>query len=137
MASLEVFTEAYKKAGLEAVTAPGADVLRLRPGVVDLYIVAPDNMSAGRSRTYTMEAGQATLFLEVRDSTTGRAARPRARPACDTQQRNGADLEQRHEHLGLQGALQAVGRHQREKDSRDMRAMSPVPMDLKPGQKLN
>ena len=56
----EVFTEEYQKAGLELVTAPGPDVLRLRPGVVDLYVVAPDNMSSGRSRTYTMESGRAT-----------------------------------------------------------------------------
>ncbi|HSC26352.1 MAG TPA: DUF3313 family protein, partial [Vicinamibacterales bacterium] len=67
----EVFTEAYGKAGLALVTEPGPDVLRVRPGVIDLFIAAPDVQSAGRSRTYTMEAGHATLFLEVRDSTTG------------------------------------------------------------------
>jgi hypothetical protein len=53
------------------VTAPGADVLRVRAGVVDLYIAAPDTQSSGRSRTYSMEAGEATLFLEVRDSSSG------------------------------------------------------------------
>ena len=67
----KVFTEAYREAGMEVVTAPGADVMRLRPGVLDLFISAPDTMTAGRSRTYSMEAGHATLFLEVRDSTTG------------------------------------------------------------------
>ena len=49
----EVFTEAYQKAGLEVVTTPGPDVLRLRPGVVDLYIVAPDNMSSRHARART------------------------------------------------------------------------------------
>ena len=41
------------------------------PGVANLYINAPDTMSAGRSRTYTTEAGEATLVLEARDSTSG------------------------------------------------------------------
>jgi hypothetical protein len=132
----EVFTEAYKKAGLELVTAPGADVLRLRPGVVDLYIVAPDNMSAGRSRTYTMEAGQATLFLEVRDSTTGallgrgldrRATRNSGMAQISNSVTNISDFKA----LFRQWADISV------KGFQDMRAMSPVPMDLKPGQKLN
>jgi hypothetical protein len=66
-----VFTEAYAAAGLALVNEPGPDVLRLRAGVVDLDIAAPDTMTSARSRTYTMESGRATLFLEARDSTTG------------------------------------------------------------------
>jgi hypothetical protein len=66
----DVFTEAFLNAGYKVVQAPGPDVLRLRPGVLDLYVTAPDTMSAGRTRTYTVEAGEATLIIEIRDSTT-------------------------------------------------------------------
>lgn len=67
----EVFADAYQKAGYQVVTTPGPDVLRVRTGVADLYVSAPDLMTAGRSRTFSREAGQATLVLEARDSETG------------------------------------------------------------------
>src|SRR5262245_19966366 len=67
----QIFRETFEKAGISVVTTPGKDVLRLSPGVANLYINAPDTMSAGRSRTYTTEAGEATLVLEARDSTSG------------------------------------------------------------------
>ena len=54
------------------VAAPGAGVLGLSVGVVDLYINAPASVTqALPSRIYTYEAGLATLVLEVHDSTTG------------------------------------------------------------------
>lgn len=49
----------------------GPDVLDVRPSVVDLYVNAPDTMDAGRSRTYTMDAGEMTLVMELADSATG------------------------------------------------------------------
>jgi hypothetical protein len=132
----EVFTEEYRKAGLELVTAPGTDVLRLRPGVVDLHIVAPDTMSSSRSRTYTMEAGYATLFLEVRDATTGallgraldkRETRNTGRVQISNSVTNLADFKA----LFRQWATISV------KGFEELRAHSPVPTDLQPGQKLN
>jgi hypothetical protein len=132
----QVFTEAYRNAGMELVTAPGADVLRLRPGVVDLHISAPDPMSAGRSRTYTMESGYATLFLEVRDSTTGallgraldkRTTRNTGRVQISSSVTNLADFRA----LFKQWAEISV------KGFAELREHSPVPADLKPGQKLN
>ena len=39
--------------------------------MVNLYINAPDTGSSGRTRTYVADAGEATLYVEVRDSTTG------------------------------------------------------------------
>jgi len=132
----EVFTEQYKKAGLELVTAPGPDVLRLRPGVVDLYVVAPDNMSSGRSRTYTMESGRATLFLEARDSSTGallgraldkRATRDTGRVQVSNSVTNLSDFKS----LFRQWADISI------KGFEELREMSPVPADLKPGQKQN
>lgn len=132
----KVFTEAYRDAGMELVTQPGADVLRLRPGVVDLHISAPDTMSAGRSRTYTMESGHATLFLEARDSTTGallgrgldkRATRNTGRMQVSNSVTNLSDFRA----LFKQWAEISV------KGFEELRAHSPVPADLKPGQKLN
>ena len=132
----EVFTEEYKKAGLEFVTEPGPDVLRLRPGVVDLYVTAPDNMTSGRSRTYTVESGHATLFLEVRDSTTGallgraldkRATRDTGRIQTSNRVTNLSDFKV----LFRQWADISI------KGFNELRELSPVPQDLKPGQKLN
>ena len=67
----DVFAETFTKAGYEVVTAPAPGVLRLSTAVVNLYINAPDTGSAGRTLTYTADAGEATLVLEARDSTTG------------------------------------------------------------------
>jgi hypothetical protein len=131
----KAFTEVYAKAGLSLVAAPGADVLRLRPGVVDLKIVAPETMTAGRSRTYSMEAGEATLFLELRDSTTGallgraldkRATRNSGRLQVSNSVTNLSDFRA----LFKQWADISV------KGFEELRAHSPVPADLKPGQKL-
>ena len=38
---------------------------------VDVFINAPDVPTAGRSRTYTMDAGSMTLVLQVNDAVTG------------------------------------------------------------------
>jgi hypothetical protein len=67
----EIFTKAYSDAGYEVVQTPGPDVLRVRTGVLNLYIAAPDIMTAGRSKTFSEDAGEATLVLEARDSQTG------------------------------------------------------------------
>lgn len=68
----QIFTDAYRQAGFEVVTQPGPDVLRLRTGVIDLYLAAPDDdMRSARSLTYSVEAGEATLVIEARDSQTG------------------------------------------------------------------
>jgi hypothetical protein len=132
----EVFTEEYRKEGLEIVSEPGPDVLRLRPGVIDLYVVAPDNMTSGRSRTYVMESGRATLFLEARDSSTGallgraldkRTTRDTGRVQISSSVTNLADFKA----LFRQWADISI------KGFEELREHSPVPEDLKPGQKLN
>ena len=66
-----LFAEAYASEGFEIVTTPGPDVLRLSTSIVDLDVVAPDVMEPGRTRTYSREAGEATLVVEVKDSLTG------------------------------------------------------------------
>ncbi len=133
----EIFTEAYREAGMELVTAPGPDVLRLRPGVVDLFVTAPDTSmsSPGRSRTYTVEAGHATLFLEARDSVTG-ALLGRALDKRETRNSGFAQVANRvtntadFRQLFKQWAGISV------KGFEELRAHSPVPADLQPGQKL-
>jgi hypothetical protein len=66
----EVLTEEYQKGGYQIVTEPGPDVLRIRTGVVNLSVNAPDVPQAGRVNTFSEEAGEATLVIEVRDSLT-------------------------------------------------------------------
>ena len=63
--------DAFRARGFEIVTAPGAGVLRLSPAVADLDVYAPDVPSPGITRSYTRDAGEATLLLEARDAATG------------------------------------------------------------------
>ncbi len=68
----DTFANAFKAAGYEVVTVPGADVLRLSPRVINLYVNAPESATTStRTRSYQVDAGEATLALDVRDSTTG------------------------------------------------------------------
>jgi len=66
-----IFADAFKRKGYEVVTAPGTDVLRLSPAIVDLEMNAPLPASSAARRTYTVEAGAATFGIQARDSTTG------------------------------------------------------------------
>lgn len=59
------------RGGYQLVDQAGADTLRVTAAIVDLYITAPDTMSAGRSRTYTANSGRMTVVAELRDSLTG------------------------------------------------------------------
>jgi hypothetical protein len=68
----KVFTEELTENGYPVVTENGDDVLRVSAAIVNLYITAPEKMSAGRSRTYTTSAGHMTLIAELRDSVTGK-----------------------------------------------------------------
>jgi hypothetical protein len=65
--------ELQTKGGYQLVTEPAADVLEVRPAIVNLYITAPDvsMQTAGRVRTFTADAGEMTLIAELRDSVTG------------------------------------------------------------------
>ena len=96
----EIFARAFTEAGYQVVTQPGPDVLRLRTGVLNLYVTAPDQMQPGRSRTFSAEAGEATVFIEARDSVTqallGRAVDHRLaddNPGMRTRASNLADFE--------------------------------------------
>lgn len=132
----DVWTKALQKSGYPVVTAPGPDVLRVSTAIVDLYINAPDTMEAGRVRTYTAEAGEATLVMEVRDSRTntllGRVVdRRETRSSVALQQTSRVTNQADFRNLFSQWAS-IVG-----KGLAELKAHSPVPETLTPGQKLN
>ncbi len=71
-ASLEsAITQTYKARGYEIAAAPEPGVLRLSASIADLYVNAPDRYSPWTVKTFTRDAGQATLVLEARDAVTG------------------------------------------------------------------
>jgi hypothetical protein len=70
-AASEIFVEEFNKGGYQVVTEAGPDVLWLRTGVLNVRVSAPDTMEPGRTYTFANDAGEATYFIEVRDSTTG------------------------------------------------------------------
>jgi hypothetical protein len=67
----KIFPERFTQEGYQVVTTPGADVLRLSLAIIDLQVNAPERNLPGRSRTYAVDAGEATFAIEVRDSLTG------------------------------------------------------------------
>ncbi|MGB5630564.1 MAG: DUF3313 family protein [Woeseiaceae bacterium] len=68
---MKVFTQTMTDNGIEVVTEPASDVIILRPAIVNLVVNAPDLNSPGMTRTYTSDAGQMTLYLELYDSVSG------------------------------------------------------------------
>ena len=131
----DIFNEAFTKAGYTVATAPGPDVLRVRAGVINLYINAPDVMAAGRSKSYTANAGEATLVIEARDSMSGallsrvldrRETREMAGMMQTTSVTNVADFRS----LFKSWASIAT------KGLDRLKAASPIPTTLTPGQKV-
>lgn len=130
----DIFAEAFTKAGYTVVSEPGPDVLRVRSGVVDLYVNAPDVGTSGFTRTYTASAGEATLVLELRDSVSnallGRVLdrrEARGTPGVSSSASNQAEYRQ----LARQWAGISV------KGLNNLKSHSPIPDPLTPGQKLN
>lgn len=132
----DIFHEVFTKAGYTVVTTPGPDVLRVRTGVVNLYINAPDTMSPGRSTSYTANAGEATLVIEVRDSSTG-ALLGRVLDRRETREPGGMQVANRVTNKADFRALFKQWAGITVKGLEDLKAHSPVPTDLKPGQKLD
>jgi hypothetical protein len=67
----EILRKAYAEGGYPVVADPAPDVLRVRTSLVDIIVRAPDVPSAANVRTYSRDAGEATLVVEARDSMTG------------------------------------------------------------------
>jgi hypothetical protein len=131
----DIFNEAFTKAGYAVVTAPGPDVLRVSTAVVNLYLNAPDTMSPGRSRTFTANAGEATVVIEVRDSMTG-ALLGRVLDRRETMDSAGMQMATSVSNLSDFRQLFKQWATTSAKGIDELKAHSPVPLDLKPKQKL-
>lgn len=59
------------KGGFQVVDSPADDVLEVGVAIENLYITAPDVMSAGRTRAYALSVGEMSMAAELRDSTSG------------------------------------------------------------------
>ena len=129
----EIFREAFRKAGYEVVSAPGTEVLRVNSSVLDLVVNAPKGQDT-MGVTWIISAGQAALIVEaaIQPPThlLGRVADRRA-----TQD------------LGRQIASTATNIYDFRllfnlwagsctKALEDLKSVSPIPKDLKPGQRL-
>jgi Protein of unknown function (DUF3313) len=66
-----VFAKSLGDGGYEIVSDVTDGVLVITPNIVNVFINAPNVPTAGRSRTYTMDAGSATLALQVNDAVSG------------------------------------------------------------------
>jgi hypothetical protein len=64
----EVFAERVLAAGYQLATEPANDVLLLRPAIINLDVIAPDEKVAGRAWTFSAATGAATLYIELYDS---------------------------------------------------------------------
>jgi hypothetical protein len=131
----DLFKKAYEEARITVVTAPGPDVLRLSTGVINLYLNAPDPMTAGRSTSYTANAGEATLVLEARDSSTG-ALLGRVVDRRETQDTQGMQVTTRVTNLADFRTLFERWARISVKGLNELKELSPIPGALKPGQKL-
>ncbi len=131
--TIDLFTRAFADAGFEVVTRAGPDVLRIDTAVADLFVNAPDTMSAGRSRTFTTNAGEATLILEARDSETNALLariidrrETRGIPGSSNRATNTSEFRSLANVWARIAAERLTG----------LKALSPVPDPLTPGQRL-
>ena len=131
----EIWAETFKSNGWEVVTAPGADVLQVRPAVINLYVNAPAAATSGATRVYTVEAGEATLLLEVRDSRTGT---PLGRFADRRQTMNSgrAQMTDSVTNRAQFGSLFQNWATIAAKGLKELQASSPLPETLQAGQKV-
>jgi hypothetical protein len=131
----EIWAAAFKSAGYEIVAAPGDDVLQVMPSVVDLYVNAPDKRMSSPSRSYTVEAGEATLNLEVRDSVSGTLL-GRVHDRRQTGRNASLQWTDGVTNRAEFGQLFANWARIATRGLEELKANSPVPETLKPGEKL-
>lgn len=68
----DILVKAFEKGGYQIATAPGPDVLRVSTALFNLYIAAPETVTATNENSVrTSEAGSVSLLIEVRDSESG------------------------------------------------------------------
>lgn len=132
----QIWAETFKTNGWEVVAAPGEDVLQVRPAVTNLYVNAPATAASGMSRVYTVEAGEATLHLEVRDSRTGTLL-GRVADRRNTMRSSLPQLTDSVTNRAEFGGLFANWATIAAKGLRELQANSPLPETLKAGQKVS
>jgi hypothetical protein len=132
----DVFAEGFAKAGVDVVKTPGPDVLRVSTAVVNLYVNAPDTMQAGRSKSYTTEAGEATLILEARDSMSG-ALLGRVLDRRETRQSSTMMMANSVTNMADFRTLCRTWASISAKGLATLKQLSPIPSTLTPKQKLD
>jgi hypothetical protein len=108
-------------------------VLRIRTAIVNLVVNAPDTMSAGRTTTFTPNAGEATLIVEARDSQTNALL---ARIIDRRETRNIAGRANRVTNTADFRALANSWAQIAASRLTTLKEISPVPDPLTPGQRL-
>jgi len=131
----ETWADTFKANGWEVVKAPGEDVLQVRPAVINLYVNAPAAAASGTSRSYTVEAGEATLLLEVRDSRTGTLL-GRFADRRQTSNSPRAQMTDSVTNRAQFGSLFTNWAGIAAKGLKNLQASSPLPETLKAGQKV-
>ena len=129
----DIFVDAFKQAGYDVVTTTGPDVLRVNSGILDLNVNAPLGGSDGQT-TRIITAGDAALIVEVRDTLTnallGRAADRRETQRLGLQiATSGSNLFDFRQLFKMWADICVKGLG-------EMKAVSPVPKNLKPNQRL-
>ena len=66
-----IFAKQLAAGGYDVVAKTMDDTMEITAGLADVYINAPGQQTAGRTYTYTMNAGRMTLVMELRDGPTG------------------------------------------------------------------
>lgn len=66
-----IFEKRFSETGFGIVSTPGENVARVFVGVANVDVAAPEMRTAGRSHSYSQEAGRATVVIDVRDSLSG------------------------------------------------------------------
>ena len=79
----KVFTKVLTQKGFPVVDEPAADVLLLRPALINVDVTAPDVLRASMSTTYIRSAGSMTLYMEMYDSSTSTLIARVADPLMD------------------------------------------------------
>lgn len=67
----KVFTEVLTASGHKMVTEGGSGVLIVRPAIINLEITSPDTMAPEMEQSFSANAGQMTLYMELYDGRTG------------------------------------------------------------------
>lgn len=134
----DIFTAEFERAGFKIAKAPGPNVLRVRTGVVDLFVNAPDVQRAGRSRTFTTNAGEATLVMEARDSMTN-ALLGRVVDRRETRGTGGMTMATQSNRVTNTAEFRQLARRWAQISAtklNDLKAVSPVDDPLTPGQSI-